>query len=89
MPCCYNLCGRCGVGLDFLPFCSLHSVIKVGRGVSKHLGRREYSETVPLTDPSTNPEMEHGTQGEASWFFSAIYGGPPVTFRVAGTSYPR
>lgn len=38
MPCCYNLCGRCGVGLDFLPFCSLHSVIK--RGVNKHLGSK-------------------------------------------------
>lgn len=24
--------------------------------------------------------MEQGTQGEASWFFSAIYGGPSVTF---------
>lgn len=40
MPCCYNLCGRCGVGLDFLPFCSLHSVIKVGVCVNKHLGSK-------------------------------------------------
>lgn len=46
-----------------------------------------YSETVPITDPNTNPEMEHRTQGEAAWFFSSIHGGPAVTFLVAVTSY--
>lgn len=40
--------------------------------IKRYIGNKGVLRNSTLTDPSTNPEMELRTQGEASWLFSSI-----------------